>query len=262
MKATKIICLLAASAALFALSGCKQATESTPAPKAPTAWESLTAVSLPLNFDTGTAPANASVAAGYLNTYASALNVGTAASTLSAANRRTFDFAGAGTTAWESPAVGFSVGAQSLGVDIATDVTNGRVGLTFDKLNFGTLTASSGVSFDLELPLNNSGFIIYLRQCDATGAIVKTYTAKINGGFSAADDWFWYWNPGDHWNSFKVPLSKFTSGDNGTGTTAAADIATFTPNKITFEFRLDTGAGNGIDVNTKAKAWFDNLATY
>jgi hypothetical protein len=249
------------------LGSCTSATDQTPV-AAVAAWQDLTPLSLPLNFETGSAVSkNISDTAGYLNTYSGGLAISLGVSTLNPNNRRTLDY-GTSVTNWEAPAAaGWSVGSQNLLFEVATGAANGRVDLAFRKVTFPTLTATSGISFDLELPLDSAGFMVYLRQCDATGKVVKEYNAKLNGGFDATDDWNWYWDAagglGTHWNSFRIPLSRFTSGDSGAGTTAAADLATFTPNQINFVFRLETNPGvTDMRVGDVRTASFDNLTTY
>lgn len=262
MKTTRIIGSVLSTAALIALTSCAAATTETP-PPAPTAYESLSALTLPLTFETSTAPANITSTAGYLNTYAGALTTAIEASSFSAANHRTMDYTGAGSTAWvAATADSFTVGATSLGFEYATAASDGRVVLSLKKLNMGTLTATGGIQFDLALPLNNTGVTVYLRATDASGTVVTEYNALLNGGFNPADDWNWYFDPSDHWTSFKVPFAKFTSGASGAGTTANTVAATTAFNQIDIVFRLNTSVANGIVAGDKEKGWIDNVSVY
>ena len=251
-----------AAASILILASCTQAEAAKPAPT-PTAWESLTAISLPINFDALTAaPDNVTSTAGYLNTYASALEVAPEAPTVNADNHRLWDYlaqTGGGDSDWVA-AGSWTLGAKNLGFEIATDADSGRVVLSFKKVNLGSLTATSGLSFDLALPVTNAGFMVYLKEVDSTGTVTTSYAAKLNGGFSASDDWNWWFANADHWNSYKLPLTLLTTGDNGTGTTAASVATTKTFNQIDFVFRLVPG--NGIELNTVEKGFFDNLSVY
>jgi len=262
MKPNHALATVLATAALITLASCAAATTETPAP-APTAYESLTALALPLTFESGSAPANITSTAGYLNAYTGALATTRDASSFSAANHRTMDYTGAGSTAWvAATADSFTVGTSSLGFEYATSASDGRVVLSLKKLTMGTLTSTGGLQFDLALPLNNTGVTVYLRATDAKGTVVTEYNALLNGGFNPADDWNWYFDPSDHWTSFKVPFAKFTSGASGAGTLASAVAATTAFNQIDIVFRLTTSTANGIVVGDKEKGWIDNVSVY